>query len=57
MAAKGTDIWFFDYKDFNGIQMPQTIELVSAGGKMTIAERQIEINPKLEESMFKMPSK
>lgn len=57
LTSKGTDILFLDYKDYDGIKMPQSIEMVSANGKVVIADRQIIINPKIEENTFKMPSK
>jgi len=57
ISAKGTDVLFLDYKTFDGILMPQVIEMVSAAGKAVIAERTVELNPKIEENTFKMPSK
>jgi outer membrane lipoprotein-sorting protein len=57
MTSKGTDILFLDYKNYDGIKMPQVIEMVSANGKVVIADREVTINPKIEEDTFKMPSK
>lgn len=51
------EISFSDYKDVEGIKIPQTMEMSSQMGALTMTTNKISINGPVDESIFKKPGK
>lgn len=57
VAGQDSEISFSDYKDVDGIKFPSTMEMQSPQGQLTFTTTKTQVNPKVDESIFKKPAK
>ncbi|AEI48375.1 hypothetical protein [Runella slithyformis] len=51
------EITFSDYKDFEGIKIANTMDMTSQMGSITMITNKVTVNAKVDDSVFKKPTK
>lgn len=57
MQGQEGEITFSDYKDVDGIKMANTMDITGAMGSVTMITNKVSVNSKVDDAIFKKPTK